>query len=68
MNGPDAAPPREVLDNRCPWCVERLEASIDEGADGPGVESANDKLEHGGHFVGCPGYKASPPSDAARLP
>ena len=47
-----------IPDNRCPMCVGILANAIDEGADGTPVESANDYLEHGGHFFGCSKYRA----------
>lgn len=47
----------QIPDNRCPMCVGILANATDEGADGTPVESANDHLEHGGHFFGCSKYR-----------
>ena len=38
----------QIPDKRCPECVLKIG-----DADGTQVESANDFLEHGGHFDGC---------------
>ena len=47
----------QIPDNRCPVCAGILAKAIDEGADGTPVESADDHLEHGGHFFGCSKYR-----------
>ena len=54
----------QIPDKRCPMCVGILAKAVDEGADGTPVESANDYLDHGGHFMGCSKFRLPPTADA----